>query len=115
VFVVFATNANALTTLDGVRSRFLQVPDFVTDPFETLSTTGNEPGDGEGGEGEPPDRADDLCRSQGEITQQLMQLFPDSCRFAHYTLDIQTIRSDRGLVCIAPVPVCFQQRNWSGL
>jgi hypothetical protein len=115
VFVVFATNANALTTLDGVRSRFLQVPDFVTDPFETLSTTGNEPGGGEGGEGEPPDRADDLCRSQGEITQQLMQLFPDSCRFAHYTLDIQTIRSDRGLVCIAPVPVCFQQRNWSGL
>lgn len=113
VFVVFATNANALTTLDSLPSRYLQVPDFVTDPFETLSTTGNVP-DG-GGEGEPPDHADDLCRSQGEITRQLMQLFPDSCRFANYTLDIQTIRSDRGLVCIAPVPVCFQQRNWSGL
>jgi len=116
VFTVFATNANALASVDGTLSRARLVREFVTDPFATLSSTKNAPIDGGGGGddgGGLPGHADDLCRNQQALTQQLMMLFPSSCRFANYTLDIQTIRSDRGLVCIAPVPVCFQQQNWT--
>jgi Tfp pilus tip-associated adhesin PilY1 len=118
LFVVFATNADALAETDGVLQRYRNVPEFVTDPFATLSSTDNAP-DGPGDPGDPgdppggPDRADDLCRDLDELSRQLRDLFPDSCRFGTYTLDIQTIRSDRGLVCIAPVPVCFQQQNWT--
>lgn len=115
LFVIFATNANALADVDGIRSRYRQVPAFVTDPFTTLSSTKNEPIDGGGdddGDG-PPDHADELCRDLDELGRQLRDLFPDTCRFAGYSMDIQTIRSDRGLVCIAPVPVCFQQQNWT--
>ncbi len=115
VFIVFATNANALVDVEGLKSRFKSVPEFVTDPFTTLSSTKNAPVDGEGGGGggSTPGHADDLCRDLDQLSVQLQALFPDSCRFATYTLDIQTIRSDRGLVCIAPVPVCFQQQNWT--
>jgi hypothetical protein len=111
LFVVFATNANALVDVDGIRTRYREVPAFVTDPFTTLSSTKNAPVDG-GGEG-PPGHADELCRNLDELGRQLRSLFPDTCRFAGYSLDIQTIRSDRGLVCIAPVPVCFQEQNWT--
>ena len=113
LFVVFATNANALAETDGVLQRYRDVPEFVTDPFTTLSSTDNAPDDDSGGPDDPADRADDLCRDLDELGRQLRALFPDSCRFGTYTLDIQTIRSDRGLVCIAPVPVCFQQQNWT--
>ncbi len=114
VFVVFATNANALADVDGIKSRYRPVAEFVTDPFTTPSSTKNAPVDGTGGgDGGTPGHADDLCRNLDQLSQQLQLLFPESCRFATYTLDIQTIRSDRGLVCIAPVPVCFQQQNWS--
>ncbi len=116
LYIVFATNANALAETEGVLQRYRQVPEFVTDPFTTLSSTDNAPvddgGSGDPGDG-PADQADDLCRDLDELGQQLRALFPDSCRFGTYTLDIQTIRSDRGLVCIAPVPVCFQQQNWT--
>ena len=114
VFILFATNANALADVDGILSRYRLVPEFVTDPFTSLSTTQNaDPGDDDGDGDGLPGHADDLCREQDELSAQLMQLYPDSCRFANYTMDIQTIRSDRGLVCIAPVPVCFQERNWT--
>ncbi len=115
VFVVFATNANALVDVDGLKSRYRPVAEFVTDPFTTLSSTKNAPVDGTGGGdgGGTPGHADDLCRNLDQLSRQLQTLFPESCRFATYTLDIQTIRSDRGLVCIAPVPICFQQQNWS--
>jgi len=111
IFVVFATNANALIDSGGTRTRYRLVPEFVTDPFSKLSSTDNVPVPGDPGPG-LPGHADDVCRAQAALTQELMTLFPDSCRFASYTLDIQTIRSDRGLVCIAPVPICFQEQNW---
>ncbi len=115
VFTVFATNANALASIDGTLTRARLVREFVTDPFATLSSTKNDPVSGTGGDdgGGLPGHADDLCRDQAGLTQQLKALFPSSCRFANYTLDIQTIRSDRGLVCIAPVPVCFEEQNWA--
>lgn len=115
VFVVFATNANALIDDGGFQTRYRLVPEFVTDPFSKLSSTKNPP-PGDDGDGDDDGgllgHADDACREQEELTRQLMSLFPDACRFANYTLDIQTIRSDRGLVCIAPVPICFQEQNW---
>ncbi len=38
--------------------------------------------------------------------------FPPGARFANYTLDIKTIRSDTGIVFIAPVPVAIEPHNW---
>ncbi|HEV2852549.1 MAG TPA: hypothetical protein VHC97_07070 [Thermoanaerobaculia bacterium] len=29
-----------------------------------------------------------------------------------HTQNIETIQSDNGLVCIAPVPVCLVRKNW---
>jgi hypothetical protein len=33
-------------------------------------------------------------------------------QFASHTQNIETIPSDNGLVCIAPVPVCVVRKNW---
>jgi len=113
IFIVLATNANALASVDGDLSRWRKETILVTDPFPSQSATKNAPVDGDGTNDGLPGHADDLCRNQTALTQQLKALFPTSCRFANYTLDIQTIRSDRGLVCIAPVPICFQEQNWT--
>jgi hypothetical protein len=37
---------------------------------------------------------------------------PPYCKFAAYTMDLKTIRSDTGVVCIAPIPICIAPRNW---
>ena len=100
-----------IPTLD--QSRYRRVGDFVTNPFVESSATKNkvnpdcEPGDPGCLPPPPP-----ICRDKEVVTQRLMALFPSNCQFASHTQNIETIQSDNGLVCIAPVPVCVVRKNW---
>lgn len=125
VFTVLVTNGTAVfrepvdpinPTL-GTRpaSRFRNVPEFVTDPFVELSTTKNKavPRDDPDDPDDDQRYADDLCTGLESVSETLADFFPDSCKFANYSYNIETIRSDRGLVCIAPVPICIVEQNWT--
>jgi Tfp pilus tip-associated adhesin PilY1 len=106
VFTLFVNNANAVG-----EERYIGVPDLVTRPWvepgETYDTlpAGNP----------PPPPAEGICDSAElqAITQTLKNtVFPPACDFANYTLNIMTIRSETGVECVAPVPLCIIRRNW---
>ncbi|MCL4838539.1 MAG: hypothetical protein KJ058_11310 [Thermoanaerobaculia bacterium] len=113
IFVVKATNANPYIFPDendtSLRSRYSVVGDFTTQPFVEQSLTKNPLADDD-----TRPTADELCTtaSMGVMREELKRLFPVSCRFTNATIDIKTIRSDTGMVCIAPVPQCVAPRNW---
>ena len=106
IFVVYTDSANAVLTLDEQKTRFWEVSEFVTDPFTEQSATQNPP-DTSGGP-----HADELTDALREVMETLKGLFPDDCRFGNFTLNIKTIRSDTGVVFIAPVPICIVEKNW---
>ncbi len=107
------------------KERFRRVADFVTNPFVESSATKNRPRDGNGsggsggsggtggtgGTGGEPSTPP-ICQGRELVTQRLTALFPTNCQFANHTQNIETIQSDNGLVCIAPVPVCVVRKNW---
>jgi hypothetical protein len=106
VFTLFVNNANPVG-----EERYIQVPDLVTRPWvepgETYDTlpAGNP----------PPPPAAGICDAEElqAITQTLKDtIFPAACDFANYTLNIMTIRSETGVECVAPVPLCIIRRNW---
>lgn len=106
VFTLFVNNANAVG-----EDRYIGVPDLVTRPWvepgETYDTlpAGNP----------PPPPAEGICDAEDlqAITQTLKDtIFPPACDFANYTLNIMTIRSETGVECVAPVPLCIIRRNW---
>jgi hypothetical protein len=105
IFVVYTDSANAVMTLDDVKTRFWLVSEFVTDPFVEQSATKNR-SDGGGS------HSDELTATLREIMETLKGLFPDDCRFGNFTQNIKTIRSDTGVVFIAPVPICIVEKNW---
>jgi hypothetical protein len=86
-------------------TRYVTAPKFTTQPFTEQSATGNQ---GSGG-GTNADTWTDELRL---INHELKKLAPEDCSFANYTLDIKTIRSDTGIVFIAPVPICIEGHNW---
>jgi hypothetical protein len=115
IFIVYTVNGDPLdansTTDATLRSRFRRVPEFVTSPFVESSATKNPPCDPNTDPNcnlTPPP----VCKNQEAVTQTLKSQFPTSCKFANYTQNIETIQSDEGLVCIAPVPLCIVERNW---
>jgi hypothetical protein len=105
IFVVYTDSANAVLTLDEVKTRFWLVSEFVTDPFVEQSATKN-PSDAGG------HHSDELTDALREVMETLKGLFPDDCRFGNFTQNIKTIRSDTGVVFIAPVPICVVEKNW---
>ncbi len=109
IFTVFTTSGNAVINLDGEGlTRFWQVPEFVTDPYTEQSATKNPVS----GDGSTLPHSDQLTENLERVMTTLKTLFPDNCRFANYTTNIKTIRSDTGVVFIAPVPICIIERNW---
>jgi len=104
VYVLFTSNANAVF---DTGFRFRTVPDLVTEPFtEVGQIKSSVNGNGSG------QTADDLSDNLREVMESLKQAYPDSCRFANFTINIKSLRSDTGVEFIAPVPVCITQRNW---
>ena len=107
LFTVNTVNATGYAVAAGTTdyTRYVTAPKFTTQPFTEQSATGNQGGSG----GNNADQWTDELR---QINKELKGLFPSDCRFANYTLDIKTIRSDTGIVFIAPVPICIEGHNW---
>ena len=104
-YVVFTTNGNGVLTDDlGEPSRFETVSGaFVTEPFIEQGQTRNI-------DGSDAQALDDRLTG---VMEALKDLYPANCRFAEgYRFDIKTVRSDTGLVHIAPLPVCIRETNW---
>lgn len=110
IFAVNTVNGNALASFNsGLRYR--TVHDFVTSPFTERGQTKNDP-NGPGGAGAGTTTTDELTDALKQVMLELQKLFPSSCRFANYTINIKAVRSDTGLEFIAPVPVCLIEKNW---
>jgi len=89
------------------RTRYITAPTFTTQPFVEYSATKNPGAANTGGA-----NADSWTDELKKIYQELKRLFPSDARFANYTLDIKTVRSDTGVVFIAPVPIAIEPHNW---
>jgi hypothetical protein len=104
IYIVNSTNSDPVYSEDGTDVRYYEVADFLTSPYV-------EPGVA------PDDDRDDAalnnpCAGLESLTQTLMGLFPPSCNFTNRTENVMSQRSDTSVECIAPVPVCVDQRNW---
>jgi len=114
LFIVNTTNGNGFAPppIDAndpcTGSRCTTVPKFVTNPFDELSTTKNVDGAGAGS-----NNGDELDDRLQLVLEAIKDILPDDCRFSAQSVLIKTIRSDTGVVTIAPVPICIVQHNWT--
>ncbi|MGH9380564.1 MAG: hypothetical protein ACRD2Z_08125 [Thermoanaerobaculia bacterium] len=108
-----ATSSGVLEGFGGASSRSIAVDSLVSSAYAEPSPTVAAPGDDEGDTGPvaPPD-AGQLDDRQQRILETLKSLFPASCTFANYRIDVKAIAADTRLEHIAPVPVCITQKNW---
>ena len=88
-------------------ARYMTVGDLTTPPFVEQSATKNP----EAGGGDATHAAF-ITESLGLIRDELKSLQSIRCRYANYTQNIKTIRSDTGLVFIAPIPLCIDPTSW---
>jgi hypothetical protein len=109
IFVVntVTTEGYQVATGSTVRTRYVTAPTFTTQPFVEYSATKNP-----GAELSSANTADEWTEALEAINAQLRLLLPSDCKFANYTQDIKTVRSDTGIVFIAPVPMCIEPHNW---
>lgn len=109
LFVVLTTNGNSVLTVGtpARASRYRVVQDLVTSPYVEQSVTKNRPAGGG-----TPSPTSNPCTGMENVTRTLQGLLPANCRFANYTTNLMTIRSDTGIECIAPVPICIVEKNW---
>lgn len=107
IFVVFANNANALMTVDGQKSRFRSVPEFVTNPYVEQGATKN-PNNQE----DEQAHSEQLDPEQLEIMETLKKFFPPCAKFGNYWISVSGIRSDTGYERYATIPIGICQRNW---
>jgi hypothetical protein len=106
--VLDARNGNGLlTTETGSDDRFIASPTFVTTAFAEAGQLKSDAG--------PVSLAgtsDELSEGELELMEDLKGLFPPSCRFGSFTVDLKMITADTQLTRIAPMPVCLQDKNW---
>ena len=86
----------------GADTRYFEVADFVTSPYV-------EPGAAPSADDDPA--LNNPCGALAALSQKLQALFPPSCKFTNRTKNVMSQRSDTGVECIAPVPVCVDGRN----
>jgi hypothetical protein len=89
------------------RFRYTEISQFTTPPFVEQSATANP----EGGGGSTT-HADFVTESLAVIREELKTLQSARCRYANYTQNIKTIRSDTGVVFVAPIPLCMDPISW---
>jgi hypothetical protein len=113
VFVVNTTNGNGFAPPPAdpsetcANGRCMLVPEFVTNPFVDQGTTKNVVTDTGA---RISDVIDDSLRA---VMESIKGLMPDDCRFSAHTQNLKTIRSDTGVVFIAPIPTCIVQHGWA--
>jgi hypothetical protein len=106
-FVVGTTNGDAfLFDVTGAATRYEAVSTFVTSPYSEPGQNKNPQSSSTG------DNADTLTALEIDVMDHLKELFPESCRFANYRVDIKTIAADTRVERIAPIPVCLVEKNW---
>jgi hypothetical protein len=108
IYILNATNADALADEAGVPTRYYSVDDFVTSAYV-------EAGGLAGGDDDDDDDDDDgnnPCAGVQELAETLKSLFPPACNFSNRTENIMAQRSNTEVECIAPVPVCIEDKNW---
>jgi Tfp pilus tip-associated adhesin PilY1 len=104
-YVVFTTNGNgAYADDDGNPMRYdLVTNSFVTEPYVEQGQTRNY----------TSDSSDPLDARLRGVMEAIRDLLPEDCRYNEsYRFDIKTVRSDTGVVKIAPMPVCIRETNW---
>jgi hypothetical protein len=106
IFVVYANNANPVMTVDGTKSRYRTVPEFVTNPYVEQGATKNPESD------DNEHHSEQLSREQLEIMEAVKQFFPSCAKFANYWVSISGIRSDTGYERYATIPIGICSRNW---
>ena len=89
------------------RARYNEIFQFTTPPFVERSATAN-PDSGTGN----TQHADYITDSLAVIRDELKKLQSNRCRYAGYTQNIKTIRSDTGVVFVAPIPLCMDPTSW---
>jgi hypothetical protein len=108
IFIVGTYNAIGYSIPeDGTlndRVRYTSAPAFTTQPYTEQSATKNA--------STPGTNSDEITESLALIEHELQSTLPSTCRFANYTLNLKTIRSDTGVVFIAPIPICIEPTNW---
>ncbi len=106
VFAILTTNGDPVLPDEGsgeTRS-FTVNQALVTPPYVDQGASGN-PG---GSTPLPP--ADVAWREA--IMDKLKQFFPPRTRFANYTIEVNFLRSDTGVVRSVPVPIGVVSKNW---
>lgn len=109
-FTVLSINGDPLIGIGGGSPglRYKVIDDLPTPVYaETGATKNPAPQGGAVEPGVPPELI--------PVMKALQKLFPPECRFAGFTENVKTRRADTGVEFIAPVPVCFVQKNWKGL
>lgn len=107
IFIVSTLNADPFVQppsgVTAPPTRAFEVANFVTNPFAEQGQTKNA-----------STGVDEICDDETKqaIMESMKSLFPTTCKFSNYRVDIKTIAADTSLVCIAPVPVCLIQKNW---
>ena len=107
IYILNATSADALADEAGVPTRYYSVDDFVTSAYVE---SGGLPGDDDDDDDDDDDN--NPCAGVRELAETLESLFPASCNFANRTENIMAQRSNTEIECIAPVPVCIENKNW---
>ncbi len=102
LYTFFALSGNAL----GSRDRFTSVSGVAAAPWAESGVFDQTELESE--EELTPEEIDDLV----SIRDTLMDQMPDNCRFTDATINILGRRQDTGREFLAPVPICFIQKNW---
>ena len=120
IYTVFTTSGNALLS-----DRFRGVPGIVSNPFTEVSALQGrgafgqygDPDDEGGGTGGVPGGTGttDPCTNMDDVRNAIIDLFPNDCRFNEVSINLKVVRSDTGIECVAPVPVCVQATNWKDI
>ena len=119
IFVINATNANALTDLDRLTAeteRYFDVADFTTAPYVDQTATKNPPPEG-GHTGNNTGSILDPTQQdlQAAIREALKSYFPEDCRYnPAFSLTINASRSDTGFIRYATIPIAMCSVEWKG-
>jgi len=124
-FVVLTTNGNAIADLDadastgvgggggpGGTERFMEIADFVTNPFVEQTQTQNASTTPPPAGGPP---TADQCTTEprlANIVNFLKSIGPSNARYGNYFLRLGQRESTRGIFYPACVPIGVVQANW---
>jgi hypothetical protein len=107
-FLVATTSGDGLLTdAAGVDTRYEAVSTFVTTSFTEAGLVKSDASSTPVG-----GTSDQLTTDEVALMNDLKELFPATCRFSNYRLDIKMVAADTRLQRIAPIPICLQDKNW---